>query len=154
MWQQAAGPMERKIAESMTDMAVFRRIDGMLRTTKVLAFVASPFFLMSCLKNLASARPVLGIIYGLLAVDCFKISFNCYIKTYCALALQNLGADGDPSKIGATIMAWASSTFGVGRAEDPFKKLQEGVMWEVIFHDCVSMRVYRAIKELTKNQGR
>lgn len=155
MWQQVAGPFERKIADSMTDLATFKRIDRLLRTTKVLAFVASPILLLSCLRNFACARPVLGVLYGLLAVDLFKVSSNCYIKTYCALALQKLGADGDPAKIGATIMAWATHTFGVGgKSEDPFKKLQESVMWEVVFNDCFTLRLYRAGRELVNGQGR
>jgi len=156
MWQQSATPFDKQIVSGITDMATFRRIDRLLRTTKVLAFVASPLFLFSALRNVAVARPVMAATYGLLAVDCFRVSFNCYIKTYCALALQKLGADGDPAKIASTVMAWASAAMGIGgtRTEDPFKRLQDKVMWEVVLHDLISMRVYRAARELLSENNR
>ena len=161
MWQQSATTFDKQIVSSVTDLATFRRIDRLLRTTKVIAFVASPLFLFSALRNISVARPVMAATYGLLAVDCFRVSWNCYIKTYCALALQQLGADGDPAKIATTVMAWATAAMGLGgggsggaRAEDPFKKLQEKVMWDVVLHDLISMRIYRAAQELLADKNR
>ena len=155
IWEQSATPSDHKIISSITDSSTFQRIDAKLRTTKVFCSIAAPFFFLSCLRSFSSANPLMGMVYGLLATDCARMSWNCYIKNYVALALTKLGADGDLGKIGATIMQWASASFGgKNKAENPFTVLQQHVMWDVVMTDCISVRLYKAGREMVKDGRR
>ena len=157
IWEQSANPNDQKIIASITDSSTFQRIDAKLRTTKVVCSIAAPFFFLSCLRSFSSANPLMGMVYGLLATDCARMSWNCYIKTYVTLALTKLGADGDLTKIGATVMQWASASLGLGgknKAENPFTILQQRVMWDVVMTDCISVRLYKAGREMIKDGRR
>ena len=85
VWEQSANPHDQKIIASITDTSTFQRIDAKLRTTKVVCSIAAPFFFLSCLRSFSGANPLMGMMYGLLAMDCARMSWNCYIKTYVAL---------------------------------------------------------------------
>ena len=89
LFQSNATDLEKQMADSATDLKYFGGIDGILRTTKIVCFLASPIFLLLTLKKLISGSfPLLAIAYGL---DFLRVSYNCYVKNYCAVGLRRCG---------------------------------------------------------------
>ena len=101
-----SGTFERNLYENMTDLRSIRKIDNNLRFPKVAAIVGCAFSCGLLIKSCASASPAYAIIYGIMSADLLRISYNCYIKNYCAIALKKLGSDGNPAKIGAAVFQW------------------------------------------------
>jgi hypothetical protein len=101
-----SGVFERNLYENMTDLRSIRKIDNNLRFTKVAAIVGCAFSGGLLIKSCASGSPAFAIIYGIMSADFLRISYNCYIKNYCAIALKKLGSDGNPAKIGAAVFQW------------------------------------------------
>lgn len=101
-----AGVFERNLSDNMTDLRTFRKIDELLRFTKVFAIVGSVFLFSLSLRSCARASPISALFYGTLSADALRMSYNCYIKNYCAIAMKKLGSDGNPAKIGAAVFQW------------------------------------------------
>jgi hypothetical protein len=101
-----SGPFERNLYENMTDLRSVRKIDNNLRFTKVASIIGCAFSGGLLIKSCASGSPAFAIIYGIMSADFLRISYNCYIKNYCAIALKKLGSDGNPAKIGAAVFQW------------------------------------------------
>ena len=101
-----SGLFERNLYENMTDLRSIRKIDNLLRFTKVASIIGCLFSFGLCLRSCARASPAYAILYGIMSVDLLRISYNCYIKNYCAIALKQLGSDGNPAKIGAAVFQW------------------------------------------------
>jgi hypothetical protein len=101
-----SGPFERNLYANMSDLKSIRKVDNLLRVTKVTAIVSCFFSFGLCLRSCAQASPFFAVFYGMVAADSLRISYNCYIKNYCAIALKNLGGDGNPAKIGAAVFQW------------------------------------------------
>ena len=92
LFQSNATDLEKQIADSATDLKHFGGIDGILRTTKVVCFLASPLFLLLTVKKLISGSfPLLAIAYGIVGLDFLRVSYNCYVKNYCAVGLRRCG---------------------------------------------------------------
>ena len=91
-FQSNATDLEKQMANSATDLKYFGGIDGILRTTKVICFLASPLFLLLTVKKLISGSfPLLAIAYGIVGLDFLRVSYNCYVKNYCAVGLRRFG---------------------------------------------------------------
>lgn len=146
LFEKQADSFEKAVSGQMTDLGAFRKIEDALKTTKVSALLASPLLAMASIRNANSSRIIIAVIYGVLALDCLRISYNCYIKNYVSRAMRRLGADGDPAKIGATFMQWASAAIGISKGDDPFKKVQREVMWDIVYDNCLTMVVYRMVR--------
>ena len=97
---------EKNLSDNMTDLRSIRKIDLLLRHTKVFAALGSIFLLSLSLRSGMRASPIYAVIYGVLSADCLRMSYNCYIKNYCAIAMKKLGSDGNPAKIGAAVFKW------------------------------------------------
>ena len=106
LFQSNAGVVERGVSDNMTDLRSVRKIDALLRSTKVSAIIASVFLFSLCLRSCSRASPVFAILYGILSADALRMASNCYIKNYIALAMKGLGSDGNPAKIGAAVFQW------------------------------------------------
>ena len=106
LFQSNAGVIERSVSDNMTDLKSVRKVDALLRSTKVSAVIASVFLFALCLRSCTRASPIFAILYGLLSADAMRIASNCYIKNYIALAMKGLGSDGNPAKIGAAVFQW------------------------------------------------
>ena len=92
LFQSNATDLEKQMADSATDLKYFGGIDGILRTTKVVCFLASPLFLLLTVKKLISGSfPLLAIAYGIVGLDFLRVSYNCYVKNYCAVGLRRCG---------------------------------------------------------------
>lgn len=101
-----SGPFERNLYANMSDLKSIRKVDNLLRVTKVTAIVSCFLSFGLCLRSCAQASPFFAVFYGIIAADSLRVSYNCYIKNYCAIALKNLGGDGNPAKIGAAVFQW------------------------------------------------
>lgn len=101
-----SGPFERNLYANMSDLKSIRKVDNLLRVTKVTAIVSCFFSFGLCLRSCTQLNPFFAVLYGIIAADSLRVSYNCYIKNYCAIALKNLGADGNPAKIGAAVFQW------------------------------------------------
>lgn len=101
-----SGAFERNLYENMTDLRSIRKIDNNLRFPKVAAIVGCAFSGGLFLRSCAGGSPAYAILYGVMSADLLRISYNCYIKNYCAIALKKLGSDGNPAKIGAAVFQW------------------------------------------------
>ena len=92
LFQSYATDLEKQMADSATDLKYFGGIDGILRTTKVVCFLASPlFFLLTVKKLISGSFPLLAIAYGIVGLDFLRVSYNCYVKNYCAVGLRRCG---------------------------------------------------------------
>lgn len=88
-FQYSASPIEKQMADSATDLKYFGRIDGILRITKVISFFSCPLFLMLSLREMrAESQPLLASVYGVIGFDSLRISYNCYVKNYCAVSYR------------------------------------------------------------------
>ena len=93
-FQSNATDLEKQMADSATDLKYFGDIDCVLRTTKVICFLASPLFLLLTVKKLISESfPILAIAYGIIGLDFLRVSYNCYVKNYCAVGLRRCGQE-------------------------------------------------------------
>lgn len=101
-----SGPFERSLYENMSDLKSIRKVDDLLRTKKVIAVVMCIASAGMCVSSFLQSSPVRAMGYGIISADLLRISYNCYIKNYCALALKRLGSDGNPVKIGAAVFQW------------------------------------------------
>lgn len=101
-----AGTFERNLYDNMTDLKSIRKIDDLLRTKKVFAFIMCIASAGMCVSSILQSSPARTIAYGVISADLLRVSYNCYIKNYCALALKRLGSDGNPVKIGAAVFQW------------------------------------------------
>jgi hypothetical protein len=91
-FQSNATDLEKQMADSATDLKYFGGIDCALRTTKVICFLVSPLFLLLTVKKLISESfPILAIAYGIVGLDFLRVSYNCYVKNYCAVGLRRCG---------------------------------------------------------------
>ena len=92
LFQSNATDLEKQMADSAVDLKFFGGIDGILRTTKVVCFLTSPLFLLLTVKKLISGSfPLLAIAYGIVGLDFLRVSYNCYVKNYCAVGLRRCG---------------------------------------------------------------
>jgi hypothetical protein len=88
-FQYSASPIEKQMADSATDLKYFGGIDGVLRITKVISFFSCPLFLMLSLREMrAESQPLLASVYGVIGFDSLRISYNCYVKNYCAVSYR------------------------------------------------------------------
>mmetsp|Transcript_15362 Transcript_15362/g.14732 ORF Transcript_15362/g.14732 Transcript_15362/m.14732 type:complete len:205 (-) Transcript_15362:92-706(-) len=145
-FQSTADTFSRNLSETMTNTKTFKKIDDNLRFTKVNSLIAAIFLFLQCLRYFALASPIYALLYGFISVDLLRVSHNCYLKNYCCIALKRLGADGDPKKLGAAFFQWAQSAVGVKNSEDPFAKLSEKIIYEVIFNKCISISLYHKVQ--------
>ena len=103
-YRSKATEFEMEISTAMTNRKYFAGIENILRRTKIISFLACPIFLGVFIKKLSSRPPpILVCIYGVISLDCLRISYNCYSRNYCAIGLRKLGTDGNLIKIGSTM---------------------------------------------------
>jgi hypothetical protein len=105
-FNSTAGTFERSLYDNMTDLKSIRKIDDLLRTKKVIAAVMCVASAGMCVSSILLSSPLRAMAYGVISADLLRVSYNCYIKNYCALALKRLGSDGNPAKIGAAVFQW------------------------------------------------
>ena len=104
-FRSKATDFEIETSTVMTDQKRLGAIDNILRVTKVVTFLSCPIFLLASLKRLNSrSTPLLACVYGVLSLDCLRMSYNCYTRNYCAIGLRKLGTDGNLRKIGSTML--------------------------------------------------
>ena len=89
------------------DANTLKKIDGSLKSIKVSCFALALLCGAYCLSNLSRPK---GFLFGIVAYDLLRISYNCYTKNYCYLAVDSLS--GDFKKLGSTILKVASSALG------------------------------------------
>ena len=106
-----SGSFEKSLGEKITDYKTFRKINNSLKSLKVAAFLGSIFCALYSISQFMTRRPLKGAIYGLMAYDLVRVSYNCYIKKYCSITANKLG--GDFSKLGSTIFQVAQSALGM-----------------------------------------
>lgn len=95
---------EIEISTTMTNRKYFAGIEDVLRRTKIISFLACPIFLGAFMQKVNSrSQPALACLYGVLSVDCLRMSYNCYSRNYCAIGLRQLGNDGNVIKISSTV---------------------------------------------------
>ena len=100
-----ATQFEIETSTIMTDQKCLKSIDKVLRVTKVVTFLSCPIFLIATMRRLNSrSTPLLACIYGILSLDCLRMSYNCYARNYCAIGLRSIGSDGNVLKIGSTML--------------------------------------------------
>ena len=104
-FRSKATQFEIETSTIMTDQKCLKSIDKVLRVTKVVTFLSCPIFLIATMRRLNSrSTPLLACIYGILSLDCLRMSYNCYARNYCAIGLRSIGSDGNVLKIGSTML--------------------------------------------------
>lgn len=104
-FRSKATQFEIETSTVMIDQKCLKSIDKVLRVTKVVTFLSCPLFLLATMRRLNSrSTPLLACIYGMLSLDCLRMSYNCYARNYCAIGLRSVGSDGNVVKIGSTML--------------------------------------------------
>eukprot|EP01041_Mallomonas_annulata_P007962 gene7962-16298_t len=135
LYSKGDNTMELMLASRMS----LNEINDRLKMPKVLFAGASSFCLLRSLAKLSRGKPF-GIVYAVLSVDLFRMSYNCYIKRYCELVGKSLF--GDVKKAGTTLLSWTQSSLGIkDESENPIHRIREGVVWEAVLTDTVMEKV-------------
>jgi hypothetical protein len=119
-----------------------KKMNKRLENLKLSSFALGVLFAFTSIRSMSLNVPLV-ILYGCFAADCFRISYNCYIKNYVSISVQYLG--GDFKAITSTILQVASSTLGMSNDPDPLIQLEHGFYWKSIFHQTISGYVFSKV---------
>jgi hypothetical protein len=107
--------------------------------------LASLFSSGMCARSISQGNLPKVIIFGVFAGDCFRMSYNCYMKKYCAAVIKRFF--GDAASIGKTIFASVSSAVGLADpASDPLLQVRTGVIFELIYENTTLQYLYQRAK--------
>lgn len=142
---------EKSLCNKFTDYKSFAKIDVQLRSVKVYSVLACIICLGLSLSNFAGGRFAHVLIYAATAHDLLRVSYNCYIKRYCSRAVKRLGGNLLEAAGNVFMNAVSSALFG---KPDLMSRLQEEVIWDVLFDDTFARRALDAIpKGQIKNKA-
>jgi hypothetical protein len=153
-FQSRTGEFENAVSESAIYFTRKENLDKMLRAGKIISFIACPLFFILSIRNLRPTRsnltlayPFYASIYGVLCVDSLRVSYNCYSKNYCAIALRRVYNNGDALKIADAAIQWAQVAIGIKDSEeDHFEKLKKQILWSVVTTDCLITKLCKKVK--------
>eukprot|EP01038_Epipyxis_sp_PR26KG_P011315 gene11315-15177_t len=141
------------IADAVSAIQSSRKINLFLRRTKVVFAVTSFLSLSMTLRNASrgSSGVMPCIIYGVLALDFLRISYNCYHKNYCQIALHRLVSD--TTKLTQTIFKAAQSMIGMteGNIDNPLQQIKDEIIIGVLVENTFIIKpIYEKAIELIR----
>lgn len=146
IYSNETSQLQQMVSDRITDdYKVMKQVNNKLKLPKVLFAAGGSFFALIALSKLPARRPVSGVLCALLSLDLFRMSYNCYIKTYCPLAGKVLV--GDIKRFSNTLLNSVQSAVGLKNGkEDPIRILNEEIVWEAIFENTVTKAVLSQVK--------
>ena len=88
------------------------------------------------------------LLYFALGFDLFSISYNCYIKRYCALSGRRYF-----KLVGDKVTSWIKESLGLkasSGSEDPIAMLNKDIDWEMITENTITKAVAVKIQQSLK----
>ena len=120
------------VSEPLNDLKIFSAFSSLVFLNKGRKYGMRP-----CLPQFIC----LGI-----SADLLRISYNCYSPKYCSLYLNMIG--GNLSKVTGTIFNFAKSVVGSDHKNHPLYRLTNEILWENLFEDTITQKIYRCLKKL------
>jgi hypothetical protein len=136
---------EGSCSEQMAKIGSIKQVNIKLKTIKATALVFGIVMLLAAVYNMKTRNLIRATLYGIVALDALRVSFNCYIKSYCHIIAEKYS--GDWKKLGNTILKAAQSALGLGgkNANDPLVRMQKDVMWDVLIDKLLIIAIYEKV---------
>lgn len=129
--------LRNKMFDQIYDKQVFNRIENDLILIKISFFGISLCCSLFSIVNILRGNFFPSIFYTTLAIDSFRVSYNCYYKTYIGIIAEEYG--GDLKKLGNTVLELAKSMVGF---KVDAEKICKQVMWRLLFKETLSYAIY------------
>jgi hypothetical protein len=134
------------MAETIAACKSSRRIEERLKSVKVTCCALSLFSFVISLYSIMRGSLPKGALCLFLSADLLRVSYNCYIKNYCAIFIRKYF--GSISRVGESIFQMAKAAVGLADpSEDPLAKIKHEVMWEVLMEDTLSKLAYLKVSK-------
>jgi hypothetical protein len=138
------------LADTMKTLRSGKKINNRLKFVKVVTAISAVIsFAWGIRKYTQGSFLATGISF-FISADLLRVSYNCFIKQYCSLAINFLG--GSAQKLGATVIEIAKSAMGITEpGDDPLLRLKHDLLYEVLVEDTFSKQVYLKALEVFKD---
>ena len=125
------------VAEVLAKYKSSATIMPYLKKLKVVSAAISLFGVVFAIRNLTQSKLPQALLLGVISIDLFRISYNCYDKRYCSLYVNMIGSD--ISKVGDTIYKFVKSAIGItDNSQDPLIKLYTEIQWSLVLKDTIT----------------
>lgn len=140
--EAGGGELQRSMTNKFADYKSFSQIDLQLRKIKVGCLVGSVLCAGMAVSSFLGGRLAHALIYAVSAHDLLRVSYNCFIKRYCARAATRLGGSILEAAGNVLLNVVNSALFG---QPDVVSRLQREVLWDVLFDDTLAKRALDAL---------
>jgi hypothetical protein len=149
LFNESSQGLDRSFYDDMTELQPFQKTLRVLKRVKVICVLATPVLILLSLGNFAAnsapVNSVKGAVFAVLAADSLRVAYNCYARHYIAKCMKSFGGDGEITKLGSTLLQWASSSVGIGKGDDKLSRFKKGVLWEIIFKNTICFTVLKMV---------
>jgi hypothetical protein len=147
-YDSQSGPYETAVAVAIADYKKVQRVESKLKPVKVFAALAGVLSLSMGLKALSRNSPS-AIVYAIAGFDLFVLSYNCYIKKYCAVAGKQYF-----NKVGDKVTWWIKDTLGLNSDKkekaDPAVLLNGDIVWDMLLEGTITQAAMTQVKAAIK----
>ena len=130
-----AGAYENALSSAIADYKKVQKIESKLKPVKVFTALSGVLSLTMALKSFTRNSPS-SIAYAILGFDLFVVSYNCYIKKYCAVAGKQYF-----NQVGDKVTFWIKDTLGLKTEEkqaDPVAVLNGDIDWTMLMEGTIA----------------
>lgn len=147
-----AGTYENAVSTVISDYKKVKKIESKLKPIKVFSAIGGALSLAMGMKYTYRSIPG-SIAYVAMGFDLFVISYNCYIKKYCAVAGKRYF-----NQVGEKVTTWIKDALGFKSGKDqadPIALLNDGdVDWVMLFEGTISKAVFAQIQAQLSSSAR
>lgn len=146
-----AGEYEKALASVIVDYKKVQKIESRLKPIKAFSAVAGALSLIMGLKYFSRSSPSC-VVYAILGFDLFVLSYNCYIKRYCALAGKQYF-----DHVGDKITCWVKGALGLNKDQkkevDPIAVLNGDIEWEMLLEGTITKAAVKQVQIQMKSKN-
>jgi hypothetical protein len=142
-YSRHSSSIRNKMFDQIYDKKVFYSIENDLILIKISFVGISILCCVFSIFNVLRGRLIPSIFYIMLALDSFRVSYNCYYKTYIGIMAEEYG--GNLKKLGETVFEWAKSMVGL---KGDTEKISKEISWKLLFKETFTLSLYNTGMEM------